>query len=663
MPKQSPLQTNNPALQLCGGSVWNNYIVVLSFLPGQVVGLYLGYNTGRFPWDDASAPVTRPKNASDRSPYPDHSLWIRQHLCDVPVRMESPSSAKTSPHMPARRRLRPIADTQTHTRPSGRTSHQHLNTRHGPSRDHMLPRLPSHFDVNIPSVTLVRPSALPSSHSVLPTPRGFRIPDPNNIIEHADNVFHPVPIDGNEALGQDAQFSLVALTPRPARRDDAMTSHFASVIDSPTSLRSSQASIITKKPGIISKIHSSLLSLRNLASRGEQERQVASPDSSLFAACPQLDRSGSGISPSSTSSTAHEKHRGDHVAKLSTPIKTSISAVDRFTHKWPRPKTLRSVPPGFRAKHAGRYNRAGGWSESEIKAALAEGKGLGMDWAGQWTPHKWCLLVSVTLVFACGLAGVVCALLTWFAAYPAAPVLLITDSSALVLLTLCSSLFLLASITGIAGVLMNSRPILAVYTMLLFPCLIALASVGYVTYKKDQFSLDRKLSEAWNKWYAPGAQLVLQSALQCCGWASSAHAAVPSGRCYERTPLPGCRGALTRFERSALPTIYGAVFSLVPLHLMNIIAALLCSNHVTRRFGKGIMPKRYRLRIADVASITALTERLEEESRRGSPARMVALGLPQAVRATSTGLGLFREDREDRRFHPRSISSSLSRRT
>ncbi|KAA1472188.1 hypothetical protein DENSPDRAFT_930107 [Dentipellis sp. KUC8613] len=569
------------------------------------------------------------------------------------------SAAETSPRTPARRRPGPNADTRTLTRFSSRASHQHSHTRHVLSTHHTLPRVPSHLDASIPSVTLVRPSALQSSHSVLPTPRGFRIPDPNNVVEHADNVFHPEPIDGDEAFFHNAGFSSVALTPRPARREEV--NHLASVIDSPTPRRSSQTSTIASKPGIVSKIHSSLLSLRSLASQGEQERQATSSDLSLFAACPELEQSGSGFPSSSTSSAAHEKHRGDHEAK-SSPIKTSISAVDRFTHKWPRPKTLRSVPPGFRAKHAGRYNRAGGWSESEIKAALAEGKGLGMDWAGQWTPHKWCLLVSVTLVFACGLAGIMCALLTWFAAYPAAPVLLITDSSALILLTLCSSLFLLASITGIAGVLMNSRPILAVYTMLLFPCLIALASVGYVTYKKDQFSLDRKLSEAWNKWYAPGAQLVLQSALQCCGWASSAHAAVPSGRCYERTPLPGCRGALTRFERSALSTIYGAVFSLVPLHLMNIVAALLCSNHVTRRFGKGIMPKRYRLRIADVASITALTERLEEESRRGSPARMVALGMPQAVRATSTGLGLFREDRDDRRFHPRSISSSLSRR-
>ena len=51
----------------------------------------------------------------------------------------------------------------------------------------------------------------------------------------------------------------------------------------------------------------------------------------------------------------------------------------------------------------------------------------------------------------------------------AAPVLLITDSPVLVLLTFNYSLFLLASLAGIIGTLLNSRPILTDYMFLLFP--------------------------------------------------------------------------------------------------------------------------------------------------------------------------------------------------
>ncbi|TFY80700.1 hypothetical protein EWM64_g3310 [Hericium alpestre] len=239
------------------------------------------------------------------------------------------------------------------------------------------------------------------------------------------------------------------------------------------------------------------------------------------------------------------------------PIKDPISAMDRFSQKWPRPKTLRSAPSQACSPH----DRLGAWSEGENKAALVEGTGLGMNSEGQWTPHKRCLLMSITSVFAYGLSGMVCALLTCFdgaqhasfiafasspranralLAYPAAPVLLISDSSVPILLTIYACLLLLSSITGIAGTLLHSRSILAVYALFLFPCLIAMASIGYVSYRKKHFSLDRKLNEDWNVWYVPGARTVIQNGLQCCGWTSAAHVSVFSRTCYARKLLPGC---------------------------------------------------------------------------------------------------------------------------
>ncbi|KAF8460466.1 hypothetical protein DFH94DRAFT_633952 [Russula ochroleuca] len=237
-----------------------------------------------------------------------------------------------------------------------------------------------------------------------------------------------------------------------------------------------------------------------------------------------------------------------------------------------------------------------------MEAALRDSRGLGVNWVGQWTLHKWCLLASVTTVFLLGLTCLVFSLLTWFAAYPTAPVLLITDSPALVLLTFSSSLSLLASLVGITGTLLNSRPILAVYVLLLFPSFLSFVSVGYLTYKKANFSLDAKVSEAWHLWYSPGARTVLQGALGCCGWSSPLHGAAASGVCYARSPLAGCHGPLMRFERDILSSVAATVFSLVPMHLANIFVGLLCANHVTDRFGKGITPRRYRLTAQDILS-------------------------------------------------------------
>ena len=83
------------------------------------------------------------------------------------------------------------------------------------------------------------------------------------------------------------------------------------------------------------------------------------------------------------------------------------------------------------------------------------------------------------------------------------------------------------------------------------------------------------------------------------------------------------------------------MFSLVPLHLINILVALLCANHVTRTFGKGITPKRYRLSSEDVK---ADAERILSGINGSGVVRPVVR--PEYSRAGSSGV--FREDRENR---------------
>ena len=57
------------------------------------------------------------------------------------------------------------------------------------------------------------------------------------------------------------------------------------------------------------------------------------------------------------------------------------------------------------------------------------------------------------------------------------------------------------------------------------------------------------------------------------------------------------------FEDDILKKWYTAVFSIVPLHIIIMTAGLLCSNHVTYRFGKGMMPKAYRLSLQSMGVI------------------------------------------------------------
>ena len=176
----------------------------------------------------------------------------------------------------------------------------------------------------------------------------------------------------------------------------------------------------------------------------------------------------------------------------------------------------------------------------------------------------------------------------------------VADRDILILITSAASMLLFTALLGMTGTLLNSRPILAVYALLLWPAFISLLSVGYVAYKRDAFSLDHKLNLSWSRHYDTLGRLIIQDSLQCCGFYSTLHAASPSKRCYSRAPLPGCKGNLYNFEHQNLSRIWRAAFALVPIHMINLVVALLCANHMTNMFGKGLTPKQYRLSATDV---------------------------------------------------------------
>jgi hypothetical protein len=95
--------------------------------------------------------------------------------------------------------------------------------------------------------------------------------------------------------------------------------------------------------------------------------------------------------------------------KNSFVLKRGLTPAEKLTHKWPRPRSSRSAAPWLRStnpfmpRSLRELRGAAGWSQGHMEAILRDGRGLGINWVGQWTFHKWCLLASVTIVFLLGL--------------------------------------------------------------------------------------------------------------------------------------------------------------------------------------------------------------------------------------------------------------------
>ncbi|KAF8868669.1 Tetraspanin family-domain-containing protein [Infundibulicybe gibba] len=208
----------------------------------------------------------------------------------------------------------------------------------------------------------------------------------------------------------------------------------------------------------------------------------------------------------------------------------------------------------------------------------------------------------------------------------------VADGDILIIITLASSILIFTSLIGMTGALLNSKPILAVYTVLLWPALTSLLAVGYMSYKRSTFALDHKLNLSWSQYYTPLGRLLIQDSLRCCGFYSPLHEATTSTRCYSRTSLPGCKGKLFRFEKGNLDMIWYAAFSIAPLHIVNMVVALLCANHMTNTFGKGLTPKQYRLTSTDVR---VDAEKILKEIHSTGVQRVVR---PVNSRASSSGI-------------------------
>lgn len=93
-----------------------------------------------------------------------------------------------------------------------------------------------------------------------------------------------------------------------------------------------------------------------------------------------------------------------------TTLIPSLNTTARFTHRWPVSRALRTVPV---IEQTGKDRLPKSPSQTDISLLEVE-QGLKMRTVRErWTPHKWCLLASVTIVFICGLVCLACAAMTW----------------------------------------------------------------------------------------------------------------------------------------------------------------------------------------------------------------------------------------------------------
>ncbi|KAJ6582141.1 hypothetical protein B0H19DRAFT_1207670 [Mycena capillaripes] len=225
------------------------------------------------------------------------------------------------------------------------------------------------------------------------------------------------------------------------------------------------------------------------------------------------------------------------------------------------------------------------------------------EMGSRWTRFKWVLFVFNVAYTVCALAGLVSCILIWLDIIEESDVIRVANHTELVFSTLAASVAVFTCVFGWAGVMLNNRSFLAFYAFFLWFSFAFLVVPGYLTYRRQNLNLQGKLNFAWSEDFDIDARRRIQNALGCCGYFNPYVEASISATCYARSVLPGCKGPYLRFQAALLRKWFIIVFSLAGFHLCVIVASLLCANHVTYRFGKGMMPKAYRLNADAVAVI------------------------------------------------------------
>jgi hypothetical protein len=192
-------------------------------------------------------------------------------------------------------------------------------------------------------------------------------------------------------------------------------------------------------------------------------------------------------------------------------------------------------------------------------------------------------------------------LITWFNIWTRADIILVANRPELIVSTIAACIGIFTSLIGWAGILLNNRSFLAVYTFFCWITFGLIVAPGYLSYKRRTFNLEGKLNAQWSQQLGQRGRATIQNHLSCCGYYSPFVEATVTSTCYSRSLLPGCKAEFMQFELMVLKRWFTVAFLIVPAQIVVILAGLLCSNHVTYRFGKGMMPKAYRLSMNSMA--------------------------------------------------------------
>ncbi|KAG8935610.1 hypothetical protein FRC02_007321 [Tulasnella sp. 418] len=341
--------------------------------------------------------------------------------------------------------------------------------------------------------------------------------------------------------------------------------------------------------------------LRNMSPSPSVHDAPLTPPNPPFSLRPLSTISASTASPSSS--------KQDLTASLSVnylPAKFSRPHSPGISYRKANKPGNRKVGGGREAFAAG-ASRMPGANDEDYDGVQVDGwfqqGGKGKKGKLRWNRFKWILFITNLMLTSYSLCSLIFCLLTWFNVWTNADIVRVGNSAELIVSTVAASMGILTSLVGWSGILLNNRAFISVYNLFLWITFGLLVAPGYMTYKRKVFNLEGKVNAQWSRNLGVQGRLRIQNQLHCCGYFSPFVEATVSQTCYARSTLPGCKGDYLRFQRVVLTRWYAVSFALVPAQLACIVAALLCGNHVTYRFGKGMMPKAYRLNPDSMAVI------------------------------------------------------------
>lgn len=235
----------------------------------------------------------------------------------------------------------------------------------------------------------------------------------------------------------------------------------------------------------------------------------------------------------------------------SRPASLSINYVPtKFTKHEPGTRLHRPAKRGGgREAFSDNANRMGGVGEDDDDAPrdmtfqLGPGGLKDKNKKGKrklrWNRFKWALFVANLVVSICAsfssyvdyqllaysLVALIAAILVWLDVFDRSDVIrtgnkteLISTSLLLRLALLTSSVSTVAaavclftSIIGWAGIILNNRAFLAVFTLMLWVCFALIVTPGYMTYKQRTFNLEGKINSQWSRDLGTQGRLRIQN--------------------------------------------------------------------------------------------------------------------------------------------------------